>query len=73
MVIVDANQSMELVKNQFQCIKDLITKNASTLVEAKINPKISEMVKSINDIQHSNNISPCKLVSDSTIISAQRV
>lgn len=71
-MIVDANQSIELVGKQFECIKDLITKNASTLVEAKISPKMSEMSKSINDIQHSN-ISPCKLVSDSTIIPAQRV
>lgn len=61
---------MELVKKQFKGIKDLITKNASTLIETKISPSISEM--GLNDIQL-NNISPCKLVSDSTIIPAQRV
>jgi len=71
-VIVDANQNMELVKNQFKYIRDLITKNASSLIESKMTTNISENGKIINDIQH--NISPnCKLVPDSTIVSAQRV
>jgi len=71
-VIVDANQSMELVAKQFKCIRDLITKNASLLIKTKTSSNVSEKGKSINDIQH--NISPnCKLVPDSTIVSAQRV
>lgn len=71
MVIIDANQSMDLVKKQFKGIKELITKNASALVESKTSSIISEMGKSINDIQH---ISPnCKLMPDSAIVPAQRV
>lgn len=63
---------MELVKKQFKGIKDLITKNAIALFGPKQSITIDEMDKNINDIQH--NISPnCKLVSDSTIVPAQRV
>lgn len=63
---------MELVKKQFKGIKDLITKNATALFESKQSIIISEMDTNINDIKH--NISPnCKLVSDSSIIPAQRV
>lgn len=67
MIIIDANQSMDLVKKQFNGIRDLITKNASGIIE----PKISKISNSLSDIQH--NKSPCKLVPDSTIIPAQRV
>jgi len=71
-VIVDANQSMELVKAQCKGIRDLINKNASALIETKTNSTISELSKTLNEIKH--NISPsCKLVSDSSIIPAQRV
>lgn len=63
---------MELVKKQFKGIRDLINKNASALFEPKISSKLTEVGKSINEIKH--NLSPnCKLVSDSTIIPAQRV
>lgn len=63
---------MELVKKQFKGIKDLITKNATAIFEPKQSIKISEMDTKIKDIQH--NISPsCKLVSDSSIVPAQRV
>lgn len=71
MVIVDANESLELVKKQFKGVRDLITKNASVLIDQKTNPIIPDMVKSMNEIQH--NISPCKLVPDSSIVPAQRV
>lgn len=71
MVIVDANESMELVKKQFKGVRDLITKNASVLIDQKTSPIIPDMVKSINEIQH--NIAPCKLVPDSSIVPAQRV
>jgi len=70
-VIVDANQSMDLVRKQFKGIRDLITKNASALIEPKTSPTISEIGKNINDIQHIS--SNCKLMSDSTIVPAQRV
>lgn len=70
-IIVDANQSMELVKEQFKGIRDLITKNASALIEPIPSPRKSETGKSINDIQI--NLSPCKLIPDSTIVPAQRV
>jgi len=70
-VIVDANQSMDLVKKQFKGIRDLITKNASALGEPKTSPTNSEIGKNINDIHISSN---CKLMSDSsTIVPAQRV
>ncbi|XP_060866928.1 deoxynucleoside kinase-like [Metopolophium dirhodum] len=70
-VIVDANQSMDLVKKQFKGIRDLITKNASALGEPKTSPTNTEIGKNINDIHISSN---CKLMSDSsTIIPAQRV
>lgn len=59
---------MDLVKKQFNGIRDLITKNASAIIEPKT---ISKMGNSISDIQH--NKSPCKLVPDSTIVPAQRV
>lgn len=72
MVIVDANQSMELVTKQFKYIRDLINKNASSLIKTKTSSNISENSKSINDIKH-NISSNCKLVPDSTIVSAQRV
>jgi len=68
-VIVDANQSMDLVRKQFKGIKNLITKNASALGEPKICPTNSEIGKNINDIHISN----CKLISDSSIVPAQRV
>uniref|UniRef100_A0A2H8TZG3 Thymidine kinase 2, mitochondrial n=2 Tax=Melanaphis sacchari TaxID=742174 RepID=A0A2H8TZG3_9HEMI len=70
-VIVDANQSMDLVRKQFKGIRDLITKNASALVESKTIPTISEIGKNIKDIQHIS--SNCKLISDSAIVPAQRV
>lgn len=71
MVIVDSNQSMELVKEQFKGIRDLITKNASAIIDSKVNHNISDISHSIHDVQH--NISPCKLVPDTTIVPAQRV
>lgn len=71
-MIVDGNQSMDLVKKQFKGIRDLITKNASALKQPKISTAVSEIGKNINDIQH--NILPnCKLMSDSNIVPAQRV
>nr|BAH71154.1 ACYPI006573 [Acyrthosiphon pisum]BAH71155.1 ACYPI006573 [Acyrthosiphon pisum] len=70
-VIVDANQSMDLVRKQFKGIRDLITKNASALGKLKTSPTNSEIGKNINDIHISSN---CKLMSDSsTIVPAQRV
>lgn len=70
-MIVDANQSMDLVRKQFKGIRDLITKNASALGEPKICSTNSEIGKNINDIHISSN---CKLMSDaSTIVPAQRV
>lgn len=70
-VIVDANQSMKLVKKQFKGIRDLINKNASALIDQKTSSIMPDMGNSINEIQH--NISPCKLVPDSSIVPAQRV
>lgn len=70
-MIVDANQSMDLVRQQFKGIRDLITKNASALIESKASPTIPEIGKNIKDIQHIS--SNCKLISDSTIVPAQRV
>jgi len=69
-VIVDANQSMDLVRKQFKGIRDLITKNASALGEPKTSPTNSEIGKNINDIHITPN---CKLMPDSTIVPAQRV
>ncbi|XP_060853434.1 deoxynucleoside kinase-like isoform X1 [Rhopalosiphum padi] len=70
-MIVDANQSMDSVRKQFKGIRDLITKNASALIESKTSPTISEIGKNIKDIQHIS--SNCKLIPDSTIVPAQRV
>jgi len=67
-IIIDANQSMDLVKMQFNGIRDLITKNASAIIEPKT---ISKINNSISAVQL--NKSPCKLMPDSTIVSAQRV
>jgi len=66
-VIVDANQSMDLVRKQFRGIKNLITKNASALGDPKTTTN-SEIGKNKNDILLSSN---CKLISDSAIIPAQ--
>lgn len=60
---------MEQVKKQFKGVRELINKNATALFEPKASLKITDMGKSISDIQH--NITPnCNLVSDATIISA---
>lgn len=67
-MIVDANQSMDLVRKQFKGIKNLITKNASAFGEPKTTTN-SEIGKTKNDIHLSSN---CKLISDSSIIPAQR-
>lgn len=62
---------MELVKKQFKGIRELITKNASAVIDQKTTSKISDIGNSRKEIQH--NISPCKLVPDSSIIPPQRV
>lgn len=67
-IIIDANQSMDLVKMQFNGIRDLITENASAVLEQKTISKISNSISAIQ-----LNKSPCKLMSDSTIVPAQRV
>lgn len=61
---------MELVKMQFKGIRELITKNASAIIDPT-SSKIADISNSLNEIQH--NMSPCKLVTDSSIIPAQRV
>jgi len=63
---------MELVKNQFRCIRDLIIKNASSLIDVKMSSNISEKGKNTNDIQH-NTLPNCKLMPESSIVSPQRV
>lgn len=64
MVIVDANQTIDQVKEDFKDIRELINKNAKALIEPKTNLKIPDTGKSIKDIQHPN----CKLGTDVTTI-----
>ncbi|VVC38824.1 P-loop containing nucleoside triphosphate hydrolase,Deoxynucleoside kinase domain [Cinara cedri] len=68
-VIVDANQSMEQVKKQFKGVRELINKNATALIEPKTTHKISDLGKTINEIQH-NIVPNCTLVPDVNIIRA---
>ncbi|XP_050526599.1 deoxynucleoside kinase-like [Daktulosphaira vitifoliae] len=71
-VAVDANQDMESVKKQFKFVRDLITANASAIVEPQFKVKNIENDQILKDIQ--NNMSPnCKLLSDPTLIPSQRV